>query len=336
MPDRATVAKAFDAVVRPIVTSADWTYVGLMKRSFTQAERDDAAKSGAAMPDGSYPIENAGDLSNAIRAVGRGSGGHDAIRKHIIARAKALGKSDEIPDNWNADGSLKVATTDAEKSVGDGTLHDPETLAAIRAGLIECIETELAEWADGEPEAWDVRSLLDALCTFLDWWACEACEGETAMPSETPAPAGTDTEDDMGALAKIAGVSEDTITKAVAVDATDEDRAAAVAELRKAFGYDELLARLEEFGDKVALPEGESLADLAARLTTVEKMAAPGAPALTGPSMQASEKAEKVHALHLEIASLETTADAAAATDKAAIADRITTKRRELAELTAS
>jgi hypothetical protein len=30
-----------------------------------------AAKSGAAMPDGSYPIENTKDLENAIQAIGR-------------------------------------------------------------------------------------------------------------------------------------------------------------------------------------------------------------------------------------------------------------------------
>ncbi|MGH3097901.1 MAG: HK97 family phage prohead protease [Streptosporangiales bacterium] len=64
------------------------------------------------MDDGSYPVRpknmhGAADLGKAIRAVGRGSGGHDAIRRHIIARAKALGLVDEIPDNWNSDGSLE-------------------------------------------------------------------------------------------------------------------------------------------------------------------------------------------------------------------------------------
>ena len=32
----------------------------------------------------SYPIADAEDLSNAIYAVGRGGGSHDAIRAHII------------------------------------------------------------------------------------------------------------------------------------------------------------------------------------------------------------------------------------------------------------
>jgi hypothetical protein len=61
-------------------------------------------------------VENAEDLAKAIRAVGRagGASGDDAerskVRKYIIGRARALGLSDKIPDNWAADGSLKSVT----------------------------------------------------------------------------------------------------------------------------------------------------------------------------------------------------------------------------------
>jgi ATP-dependent Clp endopeptidase proteolytic subunit ClpP len=72
-------------------------------------DRKRMAGNGHAMPDGSYPIEDEEDLDNAIHAVGRGGADHDAIRRHVIKRAKALGKSDAIPDNWNADGSLKTS-----------------------------------------------------------------------------------------------------------------------------------------------------------------------------------------------------------------------------------
>lgn len=73
----------------------------------TDSERAALAKAGQAMPDGSYPIRNATDLSKAIRAVGRGDASHDNIRKWIIQRAKQLGVAHMIPSNWNADGSLK-------------------------------------------------------------------------------------------------------------------------------------------------------------------------------------------------------------------------------------
>lgn len=82
----------------------------LEKRAFTQAQRDAAAKSGAAMPDGSYPIETKADLQNAIHAVGRGKGDHAAIRRHIIARAKAIGASSMIPEDWTS--SAKAAEPD--------------------------------------------------------------------------------------------------------------------------------------------------------------------------------------------------------------------------------
>ena len=70
------------------------------------------AANGQAMKDESYPIADKEDLGRAIRAVGRGGASHDAIRAHIIRRAKALGASSEIPDTWGADGSLKKADAD--------------------------------------------------------------------------------------------------------------------------------------------------------------------------------------------------------------------------------
>lgn len=93
---------------------------------YKQSDRDDMAKSGEAMSDGSYPIKDKEDLANAIHAVGRGSADHDAIRKHIMARAKALGLSDMIPDNWNADGSLNDAK---------GHVVDLEQRMAMRDGV---------------------------------------------------------------------------------------------------------------------------------------------------------------------------------------------------------
>lgn len=85
------------------------------------AARETAASRGWAMDDGSYPIrplDNHGraDLEKAIRAVGRGGGSHDAIRRHIMTRAESLGLSELIPDNWGSDGSLQGerAATSAE------------------------------------------------------------------------------------------------------------------------------------------------------------------------------------------------------------------------------
>jgi len=65
--------------------------------------REKLAKSGEALPDGSYPIRNEKDLKNAIHAYGRSTKGDRAkVRAHIRKRAKALGKETLIPENWKA------------------------------------------------------------------------------------------------------------------------------------------------------------------------------------------------------------------------------------------
>ena len=93
------------------------------------ADRKHKAATGAAMENGSYPIANEADLTKAIHAVGRGGSSHNAIRAHIISRARSLGASSKIPDNWNSDGSLKgdsvsktgtVAKADMGPELDDG------------------------------------------------------------------------------------------------------------------------------------------------------------------------------------------------------------------------
>ena len=77
--------------------------------TFTAAQRRQLAASGAAMPGGAYPITNRAELDDAVRAVGRGSGSHNAIRKHIISRAKAIGATDAIPGSWTSTGARRTA-----------------------------------------------------------------------------------------------------------------------------------------------------------------------------------------------------------------------------------
>lgn len=74
---------------------------------YNTAQRKSMAAKGQAMAGGRYPVANKSDLRKAIRAVGRGSGSHDVIRKHIINRAKALGLSGMIPSNWSGSGASK-------------------------------------------------------------------------------------------------------------------------------------------------------------------------------------------------------------------------------------
>jgi hypothetical protein len=95
-------------------------------------QRRQFISSGYSMPDGSYYIrplpEGRMDLWRAIRAVGRATPNagesdvarRNAVRRHCITRAKALGLTSMIPDTWNADGSLKQSTAD---KVSDFLIH---------------------------------------------------------------------------------------------------------------------------------------------------------------------------------------------------------------------
>lgn len=148
------------------------------KRQFTQEQRDDAAESGDALPDGSFPIKTVGDLKNAIRAVGRAKDPAKA-KAHIRRRAKDLGRP-ELAAN------LKDATADTTKA-GDGEqTHDPADVAAVRDGLVALIKAELDELCEGERELHDVGELLCALQMLMCWWEGEAAQGETDAPYTDP------------------------------------------------------------------------------------------------------------------------------------------------------
>lgn len=94
------------------------------RRTFTQDQRDKLAASGAAMKDGSYPIENRADLENAIRAFGRAKN-KAAVKKHILKRAKALKAEDLIPDDWADNTAKRAAGADGEVA-GEGDAEGDE------------------------------------------------------------------------------------------------------------------------------------------------------------------------------------------------------------------
>lgn len=75
------------------------------KRDYSAATRERMAREGTAMRDGSFPIANETDLRNAIQSVGRASN-YDAARRHIIRRARALGLTQLLPEDWNVDKTL--------------------------------------------------------------------------------------------------------------------------------------------------------------------------------------------------------------------------------------
>lgn len=67
--------------------------------SLTAGARRFAAKHGTAMADGSYPIHNGTDLSNAVKDYYR-TGKSPAVRAFIVKRVKALGLTGSLPANF--------------------------------------------------------------------------------------------------------------------------------------------------------------------------------------------------------------------------------------------
>lgn len=72
-----------------------------LKRTFTQDQRDHLASTGAALPDGSFPISNRSDLRNAVRAYGRAKNKPKA-KAHIVSRARTLGATSALPEAWKS------------------------------------------------------------------------------------------------------------------------------------------------------------------------------------------------------------------------------------------
>lgn len=104
----------------------------ITKRTYTQAQRDEYAKSGVAMPDGSYPIPDVEALKDAVQAYGRSP---DAkTKRHIKRRARALGRTDLLPDKWKK----------AEK------LFDMQLSAIHKAGNPEALIDWYNNGADGQ------------------------------------------------------------------------------------------------------------------------------------------------------------------------------------------
>jgi hypothetical protein len=95
----------------------------LAKRDFSAKERDAAAGEGQAMGDGSFPIKTKDDLKNAIRAAGRAKDPAKA-KAHIKARARALGATDMLPDDWKDVDPNVTKTTDAASAVSKDEITD--------------------------------------------------------------------------------------------------------------------------------------------------------------------------------------------------------------------
>jgi len=158
--DRAAKLNELSTASADLMTRFE-TQFGYVSRD----KRDALAKEGKAMKDGSFPIRNVEDLKNAIQAHGRAKD-VAAAKKHIIKRARALGKYDLIPDEWK-----KPKTVAASAALDE--IRERALVASAVAELAKIGEEERAELsnkgqalADGSFPIRNVEDLKNAIKAF--------------------------------------------------------------------------------------------------------------------------------------------------------------------------
>lgn len=127
------------------------------KKDFSDKERERLAGTGAAMPDGSFPIQNVADLKNAIHAYGRAKDKTKA-KAHIISRARSLGATRELPEDWTKRAKVSPVAKDGDGD-GEATLFND----AISSG-------DAREYA--EPICEEIQeancALYESICSIID------------------------------------------------------------------------------------------------------------------------------------------------------------------------
>lgn len=117
----------------------------IIKRKFSAEDRKKLADSGKALPDGSFPIENKEDLENAIHAYGRAKD-KTAAKKHIIARAKSLGATDMLPEDWTS--TKKSADGDVYEIQGVRRFHEEP----VEEFVERAVSTLVSKAAETQPK----------------------------------------------------------------------------------------------------------------------------------------------------------------------------------------
>lgn len=141
------------------------------KRDFSGKERESAADSGAALPDGSFPIKSTNDLKNAIKAYGRAKDKEKA-KAHIIRRAKALGATNLLPADWPGSTKKEAKKMDL-------------ILELAKAEGAQPVKDVLQKWL-GE-EVSDAGSAVSALMSIIYLYQKEASEEHEEAPAQMTA-----------------------------------------------------------------------------------------------------------------------------------------------------
>jgi hypothetical protein len=183
------LAKNGDAEFTDIVSKMD--EAECTKKDYSHEERMRLAREGKALPDGSYPIDDAEDLHNAAILARSGHGDVAAAKRLIARRAKELGVPNPLKDDSKSDSKkgkvpevdeeVTDALDEAERSVEDAQEAQERDNEGHEEGREEKAEAPYVLkrlhdhlcWAYDEPDVAEeypsAPSLKDAL--ELSYWA---------------------------------------------------------------------------------------------------------------------------------------------------------------------
>lgn len=223
----------------------------IAKRDFSDKQRKEMADKKEAMPDGSFPIANVDDLENAIKAIGRAKD-QEKAKAHIIARAKALGATDKLPEDWK--GSTKDDKKDSKKAAAISNLKKSmegkevwDAGAALNA-LAQIMDLIASEESEDEDEKAQVALLQDACEKLKAFVASEIQEDHGAQSASVELAAKTE---------DLAKVQSDLTEKQTALAKMQDDLKASQDALSKMqTEKDDLQKKVEELGKMAAPTKG--------------------------------------------------------------------------------
>jgi hypothetical protein len=166
-PELAARAEELSNKIR---SSFDYETFGYMSRQM----REKLASEGKALPDGSYPIRNVEDLKNAIQAYGRSKPSkRAAVRRHIIKKARGLGKSELVPEKWKTAGliddevvtDIQARVAAAKTSAESTKAENAQKVEELRARVASAKEGLLAALPMEPTEASEVKANPEAVST---------------------------------------------------------------------------------------------------------------------------------------------------------------------------
>lgn len=171
----------YDGLAKQALYDAE---TAVYKRDIDTATRRNLASQGNALPDGSYPIENTGDLHNAAVLARSGHGNVSGARALIARRAKELGVGNPLSEDNNAN---KAGAPADELVAAPDVVKDPDGDEAEKAKKPKGGKKKMPPWlnkpsGDGDGDADDNGGPSDG---DADDKAAVA-EAEKCSPSGTP------------------------------------------------------------------------------------------------------------------------------------------------------